>query len=144
MCAVLKRPLLLNYGRAESKKRHLHAHRSVPFIHNPEAPFGLESFDPELTTEGLMAERRRPRHLLGCKRQEPVLSEHLLPPLVATLVQTLHLHFNEHPLYFTAEALRTLRKVFFHVLLRGRHVKRISALSAGGKNSLRSLRLCNE
>ena len=26
---------------------------------NPEVPFGLESFDPELTTEGLMAERKR-------------------------------------------------------------------------------------
>jgi hypothetical protein len=33
-------------------------------MNNSEAPFGLESFDPELTTEGLMAERKRRAHLL--------------------------------------------------------------------------------
>jgi hypothetical protein len=33
-------------------------------MYNPEAPFGLESFDPELTTEGLMAERKRRDHVL--------------------------------------------------------------------------------
>jgi hypothetical protein len=44
------------------------------------------------------------------------------------VVQTLHLHFDESPFYFTAEALSTLREVFFHMPLRGRHVKRISAL----------------
>ena len=27
-------------------------------MYNPEAPFDLESFDPELTAEGLMAERK--------------------------------------------------------------------------------------
>jgi len=35
-------------------------------MYNPEAPFGLESFDPELTTEGLMAERKRRGHVLTC------------------------------------------------------------------------------
>jgi len=45
--------------RGQSKKRYLHAPESVPSNYNPEAPFGLESFDPELTTEGLMAERKR-------------------------------------------------------------------------------------
>jgi hypothetical protein len=33
-------------------------------MNNSEAPFGLESFDPEFTTEGLMAERKRRAHLL--------------------------------------------------------------------------------
>jgi hypothetical protein len=33
-------------------------------MYNPKAPFGLESFDPELTTEGLMAERKHRGHVL--------------------------------------------------------------------------------
>jgi hypothetical protein len=33
-------------------------------MYNPEAPFGLESFDPELTTERLMAERKHRGHVL--------------------------------------------------------------------------------
>jgi hypothetical protein len=40
--------------RGQSKKRHLHAHQSVFFIYNPEAPFGLE----------LMAERKGRGHVL--------------------------------------------------------------------------------
>ena len=58
------------------KKRHLHAHQSVSFIHNPEAPFGLESFDPELTTEGLMAERKSRGHVL--KGVIPILNGGML------------------------------------------------------------------
>jgi hypothetical protein len=50
--------------RGQSKKRHRHAHQSVSFTYNPEAPFGLEAFDPELTTEGLMAERKGRGHVL--------------------------------------------------------------------------------
>jgi len=33
-------------------------------MYNPGAPFDLESFDPELTTEGLMAERKSRGHVL--------------------------------------------------------------------------------
>jgi hypothetical protein len=36
----------------------------VSFMYNPEAPFGLESFDPELTAEGLTAERMLRGHVL--------------------------------------------------------------------------------
>ena len=38
----------------------------MSLMYNPEAPFDLESFDPELTTEVLMAERKRQGHVLNC------------------------------------------------------------------------------
>jgi len=41
-----------------------HAHQRISFRYNPEAPFGLESFDPELTAEGLMAEKKRRSRVL--------------------------------------------------------------------------------
>jgi len=37
-------------------------------MYNPEAPFGLEPFGPELKAEGLMAERKRLGHVLTGQR----------------------------------------------------------------------------
>jgi len=63
VCDGLKRPTGLSLC-GHGKKRHLHAHRIVSFIYNPEAPFGLESFDLE-ALDRLMAERKRRGHLLS-------------------------------------------------------------------------------
>ena len=44
-------------------------------------PFGLESFDPELTTEELMAERLKPKGSLICVSgsvQDVMLGKHFL------------------------------------------------------------------